>query len=84
MTFEELGFLALKNSYNQEAINIFQRGLEKEKSAKGFIGLGLALYNLEDYPTARWAFHKASELAPENKEILIHICNTEKIGRAHV
>jgi len=81
MNFEELGFLALNNNDNQEAINIFQRGLEKKKSAKGFIGLGLAHYNLEDYPTARWAFHKALELEPDNKEILTHISNAEKIKK---
>ncbi|MDI6753523.1 MAG: hypothetical protein QME78_03920 [Thermodesulfobacteriota bacterium] len=81
MNFEELGFLALNNNDNQEAINIFRRALEKKKSADGFIGLGIAHYNLEDYQTARWAFYKALEMEPDNKEILIHISNVEKIKK---
>ena len=81
MNFQELGFLALNNNDNQEAINIFRRALEKNKSADGFIGLGTAHYNLEDYQTARWAFYKALDLEPDNKGILVHISNVEKIKK---
>jgi hypothetical protein len=79
MNFEELGFLALNNNDHQEAINIFRRALERKKSANGFLGLGIAHYNLEDYQTARWAFYNALELDPANKEVMSHISNVEKI-----
>jgi hypothetical protein len=81
MNFQELGYLALNNNDNQEAINIFRRALEKRKSAEGFMGLGIAHYNLEDYRTARWAFYQALDLAPENREILIHIVKAERIHK---
>jgi hypothetical protein len=81
MNFEKLGFLAINKSDNQEAINLFRRALEGRKSVNGFLGLGIAFYNLEDYQTARWAFYKALELEPANKEVMIHISNVEKIKK---
>jgi hypothetical protein len=73
MDYENLGFLAISKKDNQEAINIFRRALEKKKNANGFLGFGIAHYNLEDYPTARWAFYKGLELEPNNDEIIKYI-----------
>lgn len=78
MVDEELGFLAIGNGDYQEAINIFRRALEKKKTAKGFFGLGMAYYNLEDYLAAGWAFYRVLELEPNNKEALSYISNIEK------
>lgn len=78
MNFEELGFLAINNKDYQEAINIFRRALENKKSAKAFLGFGIAHYCLEDYLTARWAFYKVLELEPNNKEALSYISNIER------
>lgn len=77
MDNEKLGFLAISRGDYQEAINIFKRALEKKKNANGFLGFGIAHYNLEDYQTARWAFYKAIELEPENGEIMKHITTVE-------
>ena len=79
MDNEELGFLAIKNGDHQEAFNIFSRAIEQKRSSKRFIGLGVSSHNLGDYDTAKWAFYKAIELEPGNKEALSYLSDIEKI-----
>jgi tetratricopeptide (TPR) repeat protein len=81
MDNEELGFLAIKNGDHQEAFNIFSRAIEQKRSSKRFIGLGVSSHNLGDYDTAKWAFYKAIELEPENKEALRYLSEIEKITK---
>jgi hypothetical protein len=65
----ELGFLAIENEDYQEAINIFQKALETNKSAKIYSGLGEAFFHAGDMPTARWAFYKALELQSDDAKL---------------
>jgi hypothetical protein len=78
MNNEEIGLLALNRGDYQEAINIFRRSFEKRKTVKGFLGFGIANYNLHDFQTARWAFYKALELEPDNKEAKNYIAGIKK------
>ncbi|MCX7793490.1 MAG: hypothetical protein N2257_03660 [Thermodesulfovibrionales bacterium] len=80
MDYGELGFIAISRNDYQEAINIFRRALLKKKNAKNFLGLGIAHYKLGDFKTARWAFYKALELEPDNKDIISYIVMTENIN----
>lgn len=79
MDSEQLGFTAIQKKDYQEAVNIFRRALEKKKSAKSFLGTGIAHFHLGDYPTARWAFYKTLELEGNNKEAARFIAEIEQI-----
>ncbi|MGD0584891.1 MAG: hypothetical protein ABSA86_03820 [Oryzomonas sp.] len=63
-----LGKLALAHQDFQEALNIYFRALEQERSAEAFIGIGSAFMGLEDVPAARWAYAKALDIDPHNRE----------------
>ncbi|MCM8781160.1 MAG: hypothetical protein NC908_04480, partial [Candidatus Omnitrophica bacterium] len=80
MDCEKLGFLSIDREDYQEAINIFKRALVKKKTSKLLLGLGIANYKLEDYETARWAFCKALEFEPDNKDAInyIYIIDSQK------
>ncbi len=66
--FKDIGFLALRQGDEQEAINLFLKALEREGEAKIYYGLGLAYLRLGNIQKARWAFHKAVEIEPDYKE----------------
>jgi len=68
MTLNEIGFLAISRGDFQEAANIFRKSFSSVKNATAYYGFGLAHFRLEDFPTARWAFHKTLELSPEHQE----------------
>ena len=68
MNLNETGFLAIDRGDFQEAVNIFRKSYGQADNAAAYYGFGLAHFRLEDYPTARWAFHKALELEPEHPE----------------
>ena len=70
MNANAVGFLAIDRGDYQEAVNIFMRSLQKGKDPSGYYGFGLAHFLLEDYATARWAFHKTLELDPSNPEAI--------------
>jgi len=70
MNYEEVGFFALSQKDYQEAINLFQRALERKKEARSYYGLGLAYLYLENIQKARWAFHKALEVDPNYTDAL--------------
>ncbi len=78
MNNEKLGFLALNRGDYQEAINIFRRSFEQRKTVKGFLGFGIANFNLSDFQTARWAFYKVLALEPDNKEANNYIESIKK------
>jgi tetratricopeptide (TPR) repeat protein len=63
-----LGFQAIGKRDYQEAINIFKRALDHKHESKAYLGFGTAHLHLGDFLTARWAFSKALELDPANKE----------------
>jgi tetratricopeptide (TPR) repeat protein len=63
-----LGKLALANHDFQEALNIFFRILEQERSAEALNGIGAAFMGLKDVAAARWAYAKALEIEPLNHE----------------
>ncbi|WP_298273304.1 tetratricopeptide repeat protein [Geobacter sp.] len=73
-----LGFSALERGDHQEALNIFRRAQEKGRSARSFVGLGLAFQALGDLPTARWAFYQALEIDPADRDANVW---AERIGR---
>lgn len=73
MNFDRLGQLALERREPQEAVNIFRRALEQGKAAGRYVGLGKAYLLADDAATARWAFYRAVELEPGNREALDHI-----------
>jgi hypothetical protein len=68
MDYVKLGRLALARGDDQEAVNIFRRALEKQRSVAAFLGLGQALHRLGDLPDSRWAFGRALALDPHNAE----------------
>ncbi len=68
MTRSGPGFLAIARGDLQEAVNIFRREMEREKTPSAYFGFGRAHLLLEDRATARWAFHKALELDPKDGE----------------
>lgn len=72
------GFLAIDRGDHQEAVNIFMRSLRKAEDPSGYFGFGLAHLLLEDYPTARWAFHKTLELDPGHAEAIRRLSTMEK------
>lgn len=74
----ELGFLAVKRGDYQEAVNIFNRALERRKTADAYFGFGLAHYHLGDLPTARWAFFQALERDRDHKEAQRYISRIEQ------
>ncbi|TFH31730.1 MAG: hypothetical protein E4G97_03735, partial [Deltaproteobacteria bacterium] len=78
MSADAAGFLAIDRGDYQEAVNIFQRRLQKGKDPTGYYGFGLAHFLLEDYATARWAFHKTLELDPSNAEAIRRLSRMEK------
>lgn len=69
MNYQELGFYALKQRDFPEAVNIFRRALDEQKTAQAYLGFGLAHDELEDFPTARWAYYKALAIDPRNQEV---------------
>jgi len=79
MNYDELGTFAIQAGDYQEAINIYRRALQYDKTTSRYIGFGLAHLNLEDYLTARWAFYKALDIDPKNADILKHIQKVENI-----
>ena len=74
------GFLAIDRGDHQEAVNIFMRSLRKDKDPSGYYGYGLAHFLLEDYATARWAFHKTLELDPGHPEAVRRLAVMETPG----
>lgn len=76
-----LGFTALERGDCQEAVNIFRRAQETGPTARSFVGLGLAFHRLGDPPAARWAFAKALDLEPADRDANEWI---ERIGRPAV
>jgi hypothetical protein len=77
MSADAAGFLAIDRGDHQEAVNIFQRSLRKGKDPTAYYGFGLAHFLLEDYATARWAFHKTLELDPRHAEAIRHLAMME-------
>lgn len=77
MLDESKGFLALKNGDYQEAVNLFKRLLELKISASAYSGLGIAYYRLGDRFSAKWAFHKALEIDPKDKDAMDHLIEIE-------
>lgn len=75
---EDLGFYALEREDYQEAVNIFWRALAREKTARGYYGFGLANESLEDFQTARWAYHKSLDLDPRNRDVQQRIGAVDK------
>lgn len=55
---------ALSNGDFQEAVNLFKRAMEEGQTAQRWFGLATAYENLQAWPEARWASHKALELNP--------------------
>lgn len=82
MTELDLAFLAVERGDHQEAVNLFRRSLEGGKSARAYYGFGLAHQGLEDYPTARWAFHKALEIDPDLPEARKGVADVEGTAAA--
>ncbi|HYN74472.1 MAG TPA: tetratricopeptide repeat protein, partial [Candidatus Methanoperedens sp.] len=78
MNADAAGFLAIDRGDYQEAVNIFLRSLQKGKDPSGYYGFGLAHFLLEDYATARRAFHKTLELDPGNPEAIRRLSMMEK------
>lgn len=80
MSANAAGFLAIDRGDYQEAVNIFMRRIQKGKDPSGYYGFGLAHFLLEDYATARWAFHKTLELEPRNVEAIRRLSMMEIPG----
>lgn len=59
---EELAEKALSNGDFQEAVNLFKRALESGQTFQKWSGLAVAYENLQAWPEARWASHKALDL----------------------
>lgn len=78
MSADATGFLAIDRGDYQEAVNIFLRSLQQGKDPSGYYGLGLAHFLLDDYATARWAFHKSLELDPGNAEAIRRLSMMER------
>jgi len=78
MNADAVGFLAIDRGDYQEAVNLFRRSLQKDKGPNGYYGFGLAHFLLEDFATARWAFHKTLELDPGNPEAIRRLSMMEK------
>lgn len=78
MKITELGFLAITQGDHQEAVNIFKRAIENKKEADAFFGLGLAHYQLGDFPTARWAFNRTLELRTDHSEAQGYLSRIEQ------
>lgn len=81
MNGKDLGFLAIERGDYQEAVNLFRRKMGKNGDASSFLGLGISHFLLEDYPTAKWAFHKALERDPGNGDAIKHIAEIERRER---
>ncbi len=79
MDYIKLGRLAISNGDYQEALNIFRRAWEVKKDAPSYMGYGVASFRLGDYPSARWAFYKALNFEPENKEAYTYLEKIEGI-----
>jgi hypothetical protein len=78
MNAKAVGYLAIDRGDHQEAVNLFSRSLQRTKDPSGYLGFGLAHFLLEDYATARWAFHKTLELDPANAEAIRRLAILEK------
>ncbi len=78
MKTADLGLLAIEKGDYQEAVNLFRRSLDRRPDPSGYYGLGLAHFLLEDYATARWAFHKTLELDPVHPEAIRRLSQIEK------
>lgn len=66
--FLPLGKTALARQDFQEALNIYFRALEQDRSAEAFNGIGSAFMGLGDVAAARWAYAKALDIDPLNRE----------------
>ena len=71
MQYEALGSAALKKGDFQEAVNIFRRTLDENKSPDGWTNLASAYAGLEELRIARWAVYKALELDPKHSRALV-------------
>lgn len=78
MNGKAAGFLAIDRGDYQEAVNLFRGSLQKAKDPSGYFGFGMAHLHLEDYATARWAFHKALEQDPGNPEAIRRLSMMDK------
>ncbi len=69
----KLGFTAVEKGDDQEAVNIFrfaiQKALNKEDISNAYYGLGIAMYNLGDLVTAKWALYKSLEAHYSDKAL---------------
>ena len=70
MQLDELGRLALAKGHFQEAVNIFRRAVDENKTAWAWIGLAEAYLGLDELPTARWAAYKALDREARNARAL--------------
>lgn len=77
--YEELGFFAISKGDDQEALNLFRRAVEKRETAKSFLGLGMAYFQLGNFPRARWAFYKALTIESNHQEALHYLQLIENI-----
>lgn len=59
---EQLAQQALSTGDFQEAVNLFKRALESGPTFRKWSGLAVTYENLQAWPEARWASHKALEL----------------------
>jgi hypothetical protein len=78
----ELGALAIENKDYQESINIFQKALETNKNAKVYAGLGEAFFHAGDLLAARWAFHKALEIQPNDQTMTSYLDSISNFRKA--
>lgn len=70
----DLARLAINNGDYQEAINIYNLILSKDKkNLEGWIGLSKAFYKAGNLSASLWASYRALELSPDNGEIKEHI-----------
>lgn len=67
---EQLAKQALANNDFQEAVNLFKRCLEHRQTSDTWSGLAIAYENLQAWPEARWASHKALDLDNSHMSML--------------
>ncbi len=84
---EQLAAKALSNGDFQEAVNLFKRALESGQTFQKWSGLAVAYENLQAWPEARWASHKALELDTRDtrmpalqKRVDANEANEKKVG----
>mgnify|MGYP005748479485 FL=1 len=73
---QKAGTEALEEGNYEEARELFEQVTEsedKEKAAEGYRGLGMACYELQDYPSALEAFEQAVEQGAQQSVQLCHL-----------